>query len=286
METILKQVQSKERLKSEETEKIRTTESKSKRKDAEEKGLENNLDKIASHNENSNPDILQEPAYSEPRTEPTDLSNSKENRENDNEKEEISTQQNQATFPEKDVTPSFNRKRPSHDKKSVVILGDSMTKLLNGWDMAKKIQTNCKVFIKTFSGATVSCMEDYMKPSLRNPPDHFILHVGTNDLSSDKSPHEIAESIINLACQLKNEKHDVSVSKIILRTNDKILNEKGIEVNSCLKELCKKKKNIFLVDNSKKIKAQHWNKGKLHLTKFGSKVLSNNFVNEIYKVFH
>ena len=68
-----------------------------------------------------------------------------------------------------------------------------MTKLLNGWDMAKKIQTNCKVFMKTFSGATVSCMEDYVKPSLRNLPDHFILHVGTNDLSSDKSPHEIAE---------------------------------------------------------------------------------------------
>ena len=53
-----------------------------------------------------------------------------------------------------------------------------------------------------------------MKPSLRNPPDHFILHVGTNDLSSDKSPHETAESIINLACQLKNEKHDLSVSTI------------------------------------------------------------------------
>ena len=71
-------------------------------------------------------------------------------------------------------------------KKSVIILGDSMTKLLNGWEMAKKIQSNCKIYVKTFSGATVSCMEDYMKPSLRNPPDHFILHVGTNVLSSEK----------------------------------------------------------------------------------------------------
>ena len=114
-------MQSKERLKSEETEKIRTTENKSKRKDAEEKDLENNFQKRASHNENSDPNILQEPTYSEPRTEPTDLSNSNENRENDNEKEEISTQQNQATFPEKNVTQSFNRKRPSHDNKSVEI---------------------------------------------------------------------------------------------------------------------------------------------------------------------
>ena len=61
--------------------------------------------------------------------------------------------------------------------------------------------------------------------------------------------------------------------------------KKELKLNSYLKELCKKK-NIFLVDNSKKVKAQHLNKGKLHLTKFGSKVLSNNFVNEISKVFH
>ena len=60
LEIILKQVQSKERLKSEETEKIRTAENKNKRKDAEKKDLENNLEKRASHNENSDPDILQE----------------------------------------------------------------------------------------------------------------------------------------------------------------------------------------------------------------------------------
>ena len=123
----------------------------------------------------------------------------------------------------------------------MIILGDSMTKLLNGWEMAKKIQSNCKIYVKTFSGATVSCMEDYMKPSFRNPPDHFILHVGTNDPSSEKYAMEIAESIINLACRLKNEIHDVSVSTIILRTDDKKLNEKGMEVNLHLKELGKEK---------------------------------------------
>ena len=38
-------------------------------------------------------------------------------------------------------------------------------------------------------------MKDYVKPSIRNSPDYFILHVGTNDLSSDKLPEEIARSI-------------------------------------------------------------------------------------------
>ena len=66
---------------------------------------------------------------------------------------------------------------------------------------------------------------------------------------------EIAKSIINLACRLKNEIHDVSISTIILRTDDKKLNEKGIKVNLHLKEL-NKEKNISLTDSSRKIKAQ------------------------------
>ena len=96
-------------------------------------------------------------------------------------------------------------------------------------------------------------MEDYMKPSLRNPPDHFILHVETNDLNSEKCAMEIAESIINLACRLKNEIHDVSVSTIILRLDDKKLNEKEMEVNLHLKELSKEK-NISLIDSSRRLK--------------------------------
>ena len=58
-----------------------------------------------------------------------------------------------------------------------------------------------------------------------------------------------------------------------------------MEVNLRLKELSNEK-NIFLIDNPRKIKVQHLNKGKLHLTKYGSRVLSNNFVNEISKVLH
>ena len=78
-----------------------------------------------------------------------------------------------------------------------------MTKLLNGWEMAKKIQSDCKIYVKKFSRATVSCVEDYMKPSLKSPPDHFILHVGMNNPSSEKCSMKIAEAIINLACRYK-----------------------------------------------------------------------------------
>ena len=170
-------------------------------------------------------------------------------------------------------------------RKSVVILGGSMTTSLNGYEMTKKTNTNCKIYVKSFSGVTTADMEDYMKPSVRKSPDHFILHVETNDLSANKSLLETANEIINLACKLKTESHGVSVSTIILRGDTKKLNEKGCEVNSHLKELCKEK-SIYLIDNSKKIKLQHLNKGKLHLTKYGSRILSNNFIDNICKIFN
>ena len=56
-----------------------------------------------------------------------------------------------------------------------------------------------------------------------------------------------------------------------------------VKVNLHLKELTKEN---FLIGNSKKIKAQHRNKGKLDLNKYGSRVLSKNFVNEISEVLH
>ena len=61
----------------------------------------------------------------------------------------------------------------------------------------------------------------------------------------------------------------------------KKLNQKGCKVNSLVKEL-RKEKNIY----SKRIKRQYLNKGKLHLINGGSKILSNNFIGVISKVFN
>ena len=171
------------------------------------------------------------------------------------------------------------------NEKSIFVIGDSMVKQLNGWEMSKKLNANCKVFVKTFSGAKRTCMHDYVKPSVRNSLDHFILHVGTNDLSSDKSPEEIARSITDLATSIKNEKHDVSISNIIIRADDKKLEEKRCEVNSFLGKLCKEK-NFYLIDHSTRIKRNHLNKGKLHLNQKGTKLLSDIFVKELSKVFN
>ena len=45
-----------------------------------------------------------------------------------------------------------------------------MVKHLNGWEMYKKMNANCKVFVKTFSGAKTTSMNDCVKPSERSSP--------------------------------------------------------------------------------------------------------------------
>ena len=104
-------------------------------------------------------------------------------------------------------------------------------------------------------------------------------------LATEKTPKAIAEKIVELALLVKKETCDVSISSIILRTDNKQLNQKGVEVNAYVKDLCKEK-NIYFIDNSKRIKAQHLNQGRLHLNRKGSNILSSIFVNEISKILN
>ena len=164
------------------------------------------------------------------------------------------------------------KQKGEKNKKPIFVTGDSMLKHLNEWEMTKKFNANCKVF-KTFSGTKIACMNDYLKPSVRSSTDHFILHVGTNDLSSDKSSEEITRSIIDLATSIKNEKYDVSISNIIIRADDKTVEEKRFEGNSFLGKLCMEK-NCYLIEHSTRIQRNHLNNGKLQRYKGNSFKLS------------
>ena len=168
------------------------------------------------------------------------------------------------------------------EKKNIVILGDNMIKHVNGYDMSKKLK-NCKVYVKSFSGSKVQCMKDHMKPSMREKPDYTILHVGTNDLNSDRLSDLIAKSIVDLAITLKNNSQNVIISNIVIRNDN--FNEKAMEVNGYLKQLCIEK-NIFLIDHTKTIHSRNINRSKLHLNKSGSIILSNNFVKAMSSISH
>ena len=127
-------------------------------------------------------------------------------------------------------------------QKSVIILGDSMVKHNNGWKISKRLQSDCKVYVKQSSVARTKCMKDYMKPSLRQNADHFTLYVDTNAWNTEMPPELTEEPIVDLAITLKGNSCDVSISNIIVRSNNSNLNEKGMRESPILQN-CVRKEN-------------------------------------------
>ena len=88
-------------------------------------------------------------------------------------------------------------------------------------------------------------MYDHAKPTIREVnPEHIILHVGTNDLNSEKTSSQISNSIIDLANSLKNETNNIHVSLIVPRNDN--LNNKVKEVNNRLINMCEQR-NIKII---------------------------------------
>ena len=150
------------------------------------------------------------------------------------------------------------------------ILGDSIIKEVKGWKLSDKIDKKEKVIVKSFSGATIKCMRDHIKPSISQKPDHVIIHAGTNDLPSNKSEEEIASSIIDLAQIVKHS--TVAISALVFR-DDKWC-QKAKNVNKVLLRMCQLRNIAFL--SHENINKAHLNRSKLHLNKSGTKLLTKN----------
>ena len=152
------------------------------------------------------------------------------------------------------------------NRQTVVICGDSMVKGLHGWMMSY-----AKVKVQSFPGATCGDMDHYLQPIISRGPDHVILHVGTNDLSSSK-PEEVVSKIISLTNKLKEHGINVIVSSLIIRSDP--LNDRVIKVNEPLKANADK----FEIVEHSNTSGTHLNGSGLHLKKRGDGALALNFI--------
>ena len=50
------------------------------------------------------------------------------------------------------------------NNKNVYILGDSIAKHVEGWTLKNSLGNNHNAYVRSFPGAKVKCMEDYVKP--------------------------------------------------------------------------------------------------------------------------
>lgn len=163
------------------------------------------------------------------------------------------------------------------DRRSVVVLGDSMLSKLEGWRMSNR---STHVSIKSFPGATTYDMCDYIKPVLRKKPDNIVIHIGTNNLKLQE-PDEVADQIIQICETIENECPDstISISELIQRSDDEQLSNKVSEVNKALKSFCRSRN--YRVINHSNISKDCLNSRGLHLNKKGVAFLASNINNHL-----
>ena len=114
-------------------------------------------------------------------------------------------------------------------------------------------------------------MHDYANPTLRDMNlEHIILHIDTNDLTTEKTASQMSRSIIELGTSLKNDTNTVSISAIVPRSDE--LDNKASEVNNRL-ILMYHERNIPFLSLSNIINtSKHLNESKLHFNRQGMRV--------------
>ena len=134
-----------------------------------------------------------------------------QNNDNDNESEHLNLNETVSQLP-KNKQPKAKTKAPT-----TVILGDFIVKNVYGNAITKWVKHRKHVVVKHFSGAKIDDMKHYVKPMQEKQPAQIIVHIGTNDLSSNKNSDKIADEIVNFTKSNKTDENIIVISSIVPR---------------------------------------------------------------------
>ena len=132
--------------------------------------------------------------------------------------------------------------------------------------------------MKHFSGAKIDDIKHYVKPTQEKQPAQIIVHIGTNDLSTNKNSEEIADEIVNFAKSIKTDENNIVISSIVPKKDR--LNNKAKEVNLHLKEKCEAN-NLSLIEHHNINPYRHINAKVLHLNNYGDNQLNKSLTRVI-----
>ena len=176
----------------------------------------------------------------------------------------------------KTPTPSQEK-----NKRTAVIMGDSLIKNINGWELKEKCgNRGTNIVVKKFNCATTRDMYSYAQPSIERKPNLILLHSGTNDLplkidGKEKTEVQIAEEIIDLAKSISGNGIEVIISGLITRGDR--YESKRKKVNFVLQDLCSQNGFAF-VEHSNIHANKHLNGSQIHLNQHGDNILGNNLL--------
>ena len=157
---------------------------------------------------------------------------------------------------------------------TTLIVGDSM---LGGIEESR---LGPKRKVRSFPGATIADMFQYIVPLLRKKPSRVVAHVGTND-ASFSTAKEIADDLNKLQNHIHSYLPEclVIISSPINRLDD---HKKAITIRN-VNVILKNMSEISLIDIIN-ITAKHLGKRKLHLDVSGSTMLARNILDRLRSI--
>ena len=159
----------------------------------------------------------------------------------------------------------------SAKKPRVIITGDSLLNSINEKGLSK---VN-RVRIKNFLGGTTETILEEVEELVKNKPDTFIVHAGTNDLTKGKNVLNNVKKFIKSVNRLFPQTK-LLFSSLIVRKDKKNIDKGVLDTNARLRNFCNQK-NIDYIDNTN-IKEDHLGNKKLHLNKRGNSAFPQNLL--------
>ena len=156
-------------------------------------------------------------------------------------------------------------------RKKITVIGNTMVKFLRSDKMSS---VNNAVNNMKHPGSTTDDMVDYVRPVTRRKPDVIIMHAGTNDLTKGVITMSKVRKIVSAIQEVDSTRNTQLGFSSIVERADKDYSKEIKYINTRLESYCLVKGLIF-VDNSN-IDEFCLNNSKLHLSKKGTQLLSQN----------
>ena len=148
-----------------------------------------------------------------------------------------------------------------------------MLKDVDGFLLRQKII----VKVRHFSSEETQETQDHLNPTKRDfNPNIFILHVGTNNLSTIDSRKIIENKLVETAELLNTGDNNVVLSVIVLLGAK--LNKNAEKTKNLLEKTCNQKQ-IDLIKYSNINTKRHLNRSRLHLNGYGKSIFLQNIRN-------
>ena len=150
--------------------------------------------------------------------------------------------------------------------------------MVNGIDEKRLSKKHGNVKVFHFSGARIEDINQYIIPIIKKQPDYLILHVGTNDATTNTSKKIVDDLLIlkpNISKQLPSCR--IVLSKLIIRHDN---GKANLTIRNVNKHLSALQSESIESDN---ISSQHLGPKGLHLTPKGKVRLALNSMKQIQK---